>query len=120
MKRKPLWVSDDPWTFEQAKLLLGKLSPLLEKAGFACGLTGSVLHVGCSNNDLDLIVFPLNNQRIDGCLRTQALQSAGLERVIDARKLRELWLKVRRSSDLKAVEIWKTPDNKRVDVFLLS
>lgn len=62
-KRRP--PHSTPWSFDEALEVIRELAPLLAKHGWGVGLTGSVLLKGSSDNDLDLIVYPLDSGKVD-------------------------------------------------------
>lgn len=73
-------------------------------------LTGSVLHHGKSDKDLDIMIIPLKNnlnkycvERIKHVLGTMKLT---YDRTVDTQKY----------GDDKYVEVWCTPTKQRVDI----
>ena len=114
-------VPDAPilWTLEEALVFTRALEPLLNKAGWSLGIAGSVLLHGQSSNDLDLIVYPLNNGKIDRDGLQATLQAFGMLLKHDSIVVHQAWRR-QRSTDRKHVEVWETKDGKRVDVFVLT
>lgn len=83
-------------------------------------LGGSVLLRGWSNKDLDLFVYPHDASILPppmsyGMIRN-GLRAANLTRTADIAAVQEIWRRAG-SKDTKAVEVWRTEDGKRVDVF---
>ena len=110
---------DTRWSLEEALSLIRRISPGLKVAGFYVGLTGSVLTVGASQHDLDLIVYPAQSTvTTDFSLARYILISEGWEVYIPAERVQYHWRK-KGNNDTKEVEVWLTGDNRRVDVFFL-
>jgi hypothetical protein len=63
---------------DSALTFIRELHPVLHKAGFAAALTGSVLIKGESDNDLDLVIYPLNAAECSFTALREALQGAGM------------------------------------------
>jgi len=103
------WSLDDAVTFVRE----------LEKAiapDYHVTLAGSVLHKGSSRNDLDVFVFPHSTDVNDfGKLRS-LFEAHGMRLWVDNKGVRRKWARGG-STDTKFVEIWKTKEGKRVDVF---
>jgi hypothetical protein len=107
------------WTLVEGIVIVQEIEEKLRPMGLFTGLTGSVLYKGYSPKDLDITVMPLN-----------ATVPIPLERVHEVLKARgwRIWftepqLKVLWGSkgiiDTKFVEVWKTSDDRRVDVMYL-
>lgn len=52
-----------PWSFAEALGLLKITEPVAKTCGCHLGLCGSVLHSGESDDDLDIVVFPLKTDQ---------------------------------------------------------
>lgn len=105
------------WTIEEAQALAAHLLPHLLSMGFHLGIAGSVALVGRSDNDLDLIVYPLNATRADVQDARDMLTTAGLKCLMNHHRVARAW-RERGSTDTKHVEVWSYR-GKRVDVFFL-
>jgi len=109
------------WSMFDAQTLVRDLEPHLNEVGFTAAVGGSVLRKGVSINDLDLILFPLSRYELQVTGVTplwEKLESLGWTLVVTADAVHAAWRK-EGSLDNKHVEVWNTPDGKRVDVFLL-
>lgn len=106
------------WILEDAIALIRSIDVDINDAGFAIGLTGSVLHNGCSEHDLDLIIYPRNSSEVSYSKLTAALIKLGWTIDIERPYVLKSWFS-KGSTDDKHVEVWRTPDDKRVDLFLL-
>lgn len=51
------------WTLDQALGVIPLVEPVAAKHGLHIGICGSVLHKRRSNDDLDLVVFPLKTDK---------------------------------------------------------
>jgi len=51
------------WERYEALKLLSDIEPIAAEFGLHVGMCGSVLHKGGSNDDLDLVVFPLKTEK---------------------------------------------------------
>lgn len=112
--------SDSPekgWSLDEARDFIQSLEVWLGPAGYHVGLLGSVLRDGTSHKDLDLVIFPLSTERLDGeaCLR--ALETFGLTQVHGRSEVQARWRR-RGSEDRKHVEVWRY-GSKRVDLFFM-
>lgn len=112
------------WRLDEALRLVRHLSPILLEAGWGIGLTGSVLLTGKSYNDVDIIVYPQNDGKIDRESLYQALIQGGLDQRFTVGEVHRAWHQ-QGSSDCKHVEVWSVrdpdvmPKAARVDVFIL-
>jgi len=110
------------WTMRDAIRLLKDIDPLLREVGWGVGLTGSVLTQGESRNDLDLIVYPLNDGKVDRDKLRETLESWGWKLKHDHLVVHRAWRRLK-STDCKLVEVWLTyepnKEGKRVDLFIL-
>lgn len=111
------------WILEEALEFVRYVDPFLREAGFTLGLTGSVVLSGRSEDDLDVIVYPLSLNV--GSTRDQAadaLKKAGMKMGCSREYVTERW-RQKGSVDTKWVEAWRVVDlrwkAKRVDVFFL-
>ena len=125
------------WTLDEALTLIRELNPLLVKAGWYLGLTGSVLIKGHSEKDLDLIAYPLNTAKVDReWLYRVLVHSGGLTMKWDVASIHGFWKQAAKRAarededtgpnwmtthpiDSKHVEGWHTEDGKRIDLFIL-
>lgn len=107
------------WALDEALELIRKLEPGLRDAGWALGLTGSVLTRGESDKDLDLVVYPLNSTEVSKAKLITALGAYGWTRRSSVSATHRTWRHIG-SEDCKQVEVWRTGDGRRVDVFLLT
>jgi hypothetical protein len=107
------------WTRDEALAFLMLLEPLVLAAGYGVGLTGSVLFAGESRNDLDIIIFPQSKGTENISKLYEALELAGMFRRCGRGTVVREWEKVG-STDLKNVEVWRTAQRRRVDIFFLS
>ena len=106
------------WTLEEALELIRGLEPNLSKCGYHVALCGGVLQQGRSEHDLDVLVYPHNStNNIDIAQLRLCLRDLGWKLRMRAEYLVELWIE-KGSNDRKHVDIWATPDRKRVDVFV--
>lgn len=109
----------EAWTFVQSLEFVRHLEKVLEPLGFHTALGGSVLQEGKSSNDLDVIVFPHNNGRVNFDPIHQALRDEmGLVLLADRIQVARIWVR-RGSFDTKHVEAWKTEKGQKVDLFFL-
>jgi hypothetical protein len=93
------------------------LSDVLKFAGWEVALGGSVLKMGRSMNDLDVILFPTSSTNVDYDAAAKALQEWGMSRKHNKESVHAAWRK-QGSKDEKHVEIWDYK-SKRVDLFFL-
>ena len=108
------------WDLVEAVRFVRILSEDLEHMGLGIGIVGSVLLKGYSDNDLDLVVFPHDTTKPDFkyVLRI-VLEGAGMHLAYNVERTHAAWRKLG-SNDTKHVEVWKTREGKRVDLFVLS
>jgi predicted nucleotidyltransferase len=110
------------WTMRDAIRLLQDIDPLLRAVGWGVGLTGSVLTKGESTDDLDLIVYPLNDGKVDRDKLRETMESWGWKLKHDVEVVHRAWRRLK-STDCKHVEVWEThvpnETGKRVDLFIL-
>ncbi len=106
------------WKLEEAVELCARLSVALSTAGYAVGLTGSVLIHGKSRKDLDLIIYPLTTQtqRTRWTLH-ETLVRFGMDIRVPKEQVHEAW-RNSGSKDTKHVEVWDYC-GRRVDLFFL-
>jgi len=107
-----------PWTLKEALYFVRSLELKLIPAGFHCGLTGSILHLGESANDLDIIIYPRDGSRFDLARVDEAMEMSGLKKIADRTQVARIWMR-KGSRDTKHVEAWKTLKNHKVDLFFL-
>lgn len=110
------------WDIDTARALARDLELALADKGWHVALGGSVLHNGMSMKDLDLFVYPHTVTRWVGAIRQDvcdALKQLGLRRVASVDAVHDAWRKMG-SKDTKSVEVWRTTDRRRVDIFYLS
>lgn len=108
------------WTLEQALVFVRELEEVLSPLGFHCGLTGSILYKGQSDNDLDVTIFPHKTMQMDASMLPSAFEWLGLTRLADRVQVTRLWQrKDPLGLDTKHVEAWKTADGRKVDFFFL-
>lgn len=106
------------WTITVAREVCQRLNAFLHDIGFGVGLTGSVLMLGKSRKDLDLIIYPLNSNVCDYRALREELHRFGWSRYASAGAVKERWKRLG-SDDEKNVEVWLTSTGARVDLFLL-
>lgn len=107
------------WNLDDALAVLRPLGPELLEAGWALGLTGSVLIDGQSDKDLDVIVYPLNSTEVSKSKLVAALEAQGWKRRSSVSATHRTWRNMG-SEDCKQVEVWRAADGRRIDVFVLS
>lgn len=106
------------WTLSDALALARELwSPLMDR-GWHVGITGSVMYRGSSSKDLDLIAYPRCTTTSKRARLTAYLRSIGWRLRSPASVTREVW-RERGGTDEKHVEVWQTPDGRRVDVMVM-
>jgi len=108
-----------PWNLDDALDFMRILVEPLKEKGWGLALGGSVPVKGSSDNDLDLVIFPLDksNTPPHASFR-KVLLDAGLELKWSPWEIQKFWQR-QASSDTKHVEVWFLGD-RRVDVFVLS
>lgn len=107
------------WTLEEACALLRHIEGNAKRFSCHVGLLGSVLHRGHSEHDLDIVIYPKNSTMHAFEHRAaEALRASGLKPVFNRDFVQKQWERAG-SSDEKHVEVWETPDGRRVDVFFM-
>lgn len=106
------------WTLEEGLVVVRELEAQCSRYGWHFALGGGVLLRGQSDHDLDVIVYPHSSRvGVDtGKLRAR-LRDLGWKLRGRAEYVIEEWRK-KGSIDRKHVDIWATPDGKRVDVIV--
>jgi hypothetical protein len=85
---------------------------------YAVALTGGTLnHVRGERKDVDVIVYPMRNARWDLEEIHALLRAAGLELRLSADRLQRMWCRRGAGDPGRHVEVWRTRDQRRVDVF---
>lgn len=112
-------MTDRSWKLEEALDLVRRIEAKVRPIGLFTGLTGSVLYRGESLKDLDVTVSPMDStQPFPREAFDEAMQSLGLKLQLSEPQIKKIWADLG-SKDTKHVEVWKTPERKRIDVFLL-
>jgi hypothetical protein len=86
---------------------------------FAIALGGSLLTKSSGANDLDILVYPMHSATSESDVQesvSDALIRCGLKRRASIRAVHRAWEKLG-STDKKSVEVWRTADHRKVDVF---
>lgn len=109
---------DAPWTLDEALVFVRTLLPLVLAEGFHIALTGSVLIAGKSEHDLDLVLYPMRSDQADYVAVKDVLRKHGMKLLVDSDTIQRVWRR-KGSNDEKYLEVWKTREGKRVDVFFL-
>lgn len=110
------------WLTMEALEFIKVLEPAVKEIGYSLALAGSLVHKDSNTprKDLDLIAFPRSSGgEADPEKLRKVLETQGLSLIVSAQKVKENWQK-KGSNDSKHVEVWITPDGKRVDLFLLT
>lgn len=99
------------WMLSEGIEICSALKPMLEPFGYCIGLTGSVLFKGESENDLDLILYPLRDYSTSPYMPAlnkvlEYFDGHGAEAVTNG-------------SDQKRVIKFYTPEKRGVDIFLM-
>lgn len=105
------------WTLGDATVFVRALSDVLKFAGYEVALGGSVLKMGRSMNDLDVMLFPRTTAHDDPAAARAAMKEWGMIQRHDKDFVQKVWRK-QGSQDTKHVEIWEY-NSKRVDLFFL-
>lgn len=87
-------------------------------AGWHFALAGGVLLNGESDHDLDLIAFPRCSVAANRKALRAVLRECGWHLRMQAWELHRFWRR-KGSADRKHVEVWKTTDGRRVDLFVM-
>ena len=106
---KRTWLLDDALVFVRALEL--HLAP-----NYHVALTGSVLFVGHSRKDLDILIYPHRTPTNDYAEVRKILESFDMSLTVDHEAVLRKWSKWNASSDTKHIELWDYK-GKRVDVF---
>jgi len=117
------------WTLESALELARRLESHLVVVGWHCAIAGSVMRLGESAKDLDLVMFPHLDlvmfphrapaPEVAQDLRRKVLEICGLEIHKTAAQMHAYWSTLG-SNDLKHVEVWRDDSGRRVDVIVVS
>ncbi len=107
------------WTLEQAILVIRTIAPDCANAGWHLALAGSVLLQGSSTHDLDLIAYPHDSTTVHLDNLHRAFRTRGWRRRAPAAEVVKHW-RTLGSTDCKHVEVWRTPDGRRVDIIIPS
>ena len=109
------------WTLEDGLACVRALECQLSAAlGVHFALAGGVMLRGESEHDLDVVVYPrCSRAGVDTQLLRFALRGLGWSIRVRAVDTIEQWQK-RGSADRKHVDIWATPERKRVDIIVPS
>lgn len=112
-----------PWHVRDAIPLIQNLWNVLGQLNLFCALTGSVLYKGQSDKDLDIIIYPKDKSSTTFDIRDA-------EKLLEANGwTKQEWQLVNVPSlgpddmaydDVPFIQVWLTPDNKRVDLFWLT
>ena len=109
------------WTATEAIAFVNELENEFSNVGWHCALTGGVLFNGSSDKDLDIVVYP--HQKIGAKPLfhrvRRVLSTLGWCQVRTVGQLRKYW-RSKGLKDMKHVEVWLTPDDRRVDFLVLS
>jgi hypothetical protein len=111
-------MNERSWTLDEALNFIRNLSRVLLPHGWGVGLCGSVLTKGSSHKDLDIIIFPRDTTSMSYSKLIELLEGTGLTLKHNHMVVQEAWRKAG-SRDNKIVEVWRTANGKRVDIFLL-
>lgn len=107
------------WDRDEGLEFVVRLQGFVMKHGFNCGITGSILLRPYKiPNDLDIIIYPNNNYKVDLTVLKSVFESMELTQVADRIKTAQVWAK-KGSEDTKHVEVWETKDKKKIDFFFL-
>lgn len=101
------------WTIEEGIKFCWMLEPILAESGWHCALAGSVLYVGKSNKDLDIVIYPhdTSNSRPDDVEYILNKLTANYHKYVPSQVKR-------RYPDSK--DIWVGEyEGKRIDFFLM-
>lgn len=106
------------WKLGEAIDFVRNLEKKIEPIGFHCTLCGSIFHEGKSDNDLDIIIYPHSSGQMDISMLKKALEEFGLIRRASRGTVARIW-ESKGSDDMKNVEVYRTEDNRKVDIFHL-
>lgn len=114
------------WTLDDAINFVNELLLITLPCGYHVGITGSVMRDSSSENDLDLLIYPLDSTRHNSLAVAQlrdALTAWGMRLRHNTEFVHEQWRK-QGSRDEKKIEVWRAPrerwNGKRVDLFFVS
>lgn len=110
-------MNEPRWTLDEGLELIRKLVDPLKNVGYSIGVTGSVLIRGSSNDDIDLLVYPLSTSIQNEELAVQTLIDFGFILKYDVEQVHTAWRKMG-STDEKHVRLFRY-DGRRVDVFFV-
>ena len=110
-KRRP------PWRFDLAAQFVSALEKGLRDVGWHVGIAGSVLHMGESKHDLDIVVFPRSTEKMDFDAARKVFEGYGMKPMYSREEVVAGW-RSKGSKDDKHVEVWKW-HHYRIDVFFL-
>lgn len=105
---------DSSWTLTEALDYIRNFEYMIRPLGLHCGLTGSVLYVGHSTKDLDIIVYPRELKNFDGW----EIIRPKLENIIRPNKTYQCNDLAESYRDGKIVDVMYV-GNKRIDIFYL-
>ncbi len=107
------------WNFEEAATLIRELDAQREKSGWRFTITGSVIRDGSSSKDLDIVTYPHCSTKKSLKKLYKLFDARGWKLRVGVQQMHDFW-REKGSKDRKHVEVWKTEDGRRVDVFVLS
>lgn len=109
------------WTTQEALTFIRGLEPVVNEIGYSLAMAGSLVHgeEGVPRKDLDLIVFPLHQNKGDPKELHRVLTAQGLSLRLTVDQIQLFWRSQLGSDDTKHVEMWLTSEGKRIDLFLL-
>ena len=107
------------WELDQALSLTRVLNQLLNTKGWHVALAGGVLNKGSSEHDLDLVFYPHSTTNVNLIKLRDALYALGWIRTHSSDLMINHWI-TKGSTDRKFVEVYQTPDGRRVDVIIPS
>lgn len=107
------------WKIAEALQLVNDLQRDVNKVHWNVVLGGSVLYKGKSDKDLDLVFFPFDTSLAKVSRLQDKLEEQGWTRTHNVEQMWAHW-RHKGSNDRKHVEIYRTEDGKRIDVFILA
>jgi hypothetical protein len=107
------------WTLDSSLKMIRELEQHTKPLGFSVGLTGSVLSCGTSNNDVDIILYPIDSSIFNLPAVWEKLIELGWVRKVSRGRVATYWELKLKSTDLKNVEKWTDPVGRSVDIFYL-
>lgn len=112
--------TESAWRMREALVFVRALSRHLDPVAYHVALTGSVLTRGRSTHDLDVVLYPRSTEAPLGLEKVfAALEGFGMKRTFSRETVARAW-RFGGSQDEKHVEVWRTRDGKRVDLFFLA